>query len=137
MTICLHNRGDSVGDIGLWVCADCLEKLQIRPRIYGPNPDIVSYEKGSIPRQVIVWQAEIATADGVRFSDFLRAMSRRYMRRTRPQISMSDAYNAALDYLKSLSPDKYGDPAYGWDEACAEEIADEDMSEWEKAEGNQ
>lgn len=133
---CGHLRGDYVPEIAPWVCADCLKKLDARPTKYGLNPYIVTGGEYGCPRQVIVWQAKIAEADGVRFGDFLRAMSRRYMMRTRPTMAVADAYAAAIEFLKCLSPDKYGDPAYGWDRACAWDFADEDMSYWEDAGGN-
>lgn len=131
---CKHSRGDHVAELGLWVCADCYEKLSDRPQRYGKNPEWQPGTAGPIPPQIIVWQAEIAQADGLTFGEFLRAMTRRYMMRTRPKISAPDAYDAAIEYLRALLPDRYGDNAYGWDKSCAWEFADDDMEYWDKDE---
>ena len=129
---CKHARGDYVPELGFWVCADCYVKLEKRPVRYGPNPDyVVGGEPWSVPPQIIVWQAEIAQADGLTFGEFLRAMTRRYMMRTRPKISTPDAYDAAIECVRGLLPDRYGDSAYGWDQACAWEFADDDMDNWD------
>jgi hypothetical protein len=85
--------------------------------------------------QQIAWQADIAQADGVTLNDFLRTMARRYMQKTRPQIAKDDAYDAAIELMKSLG-DPYGDPAYAWDHDGAREMADDDMQHWDQADGN-
>lgn len=127
MKQCLHQRGADVSEMGYWVCADCWEKLSDRPRRYG------GVRGGDGPAQVIIWEAEEAASDGVTLAKFLRAMSRRYMRRAR-DLSKDDAYSAAIDFLKSMD-DAYGDDAYDWSLAAARELADEDMSYWDADNG--
>ncbi len=124
---CRHTRGDMVSEIGLWVCADCYEKLSGWPVKYGPTG-------GGGPPQNIAWRAEKASSDGISFAEFLCAMSCRYMMRTRPRMQMRDAYDAAIEYLRWMLPDAYGDTAYSWDRDAAVELADDDMQDWDQAE---
>lgn len=132
MSDCKHARGDWIKDEGYWLCADCFGKMDGRPTRYGFNM-MDGAVKGE---QIIVWQAALAQADSVSLNDFLRAMVRRYMKRTSPQIRRDDAYSAAIEFLKCLE-DPYGDPSYCWTVQGAIELADEDMSEWDGVAGNQ
>lgn len=132
---CKHVRGDWIKEKGYWLCADCWGKMDSRPTRYGYAMPILEAKYRTGPLQQIIWQAEIAQADGLTLNDFLRAMARRYMRKTRPPMSRDDAYDAAIDVLRSLG-DPYGDIAYSWDGDGARELADDDMQEWDRAEGN-
>lgn len=131
---CNHKRGDWIKEKGYWLCADCWEKMDSRPKRYSMSLPIKGADRTG-PLQQITWQAEIAQADGLTLNDFLRAMARRYMRKTRPQMDRDDAYDAAIDVLKRLG-DPYGDVAYSWDGDGARELADDDMQYWDRAEGN-
>lgn len=130
-TTCRHQRGDWISEQAYWLCADCWAKLPSRPRRYGPT----SRTSNEGARQDIIWEAEIAKADGVTLNDFLRTMARRYERRTRPQIDRAAAYSAAIEYISALGDD-YGDPAYCWNHDAAREFADDDMQDWDRNGGN-
>lgn len=128
---CTHERGDWIDEMAYWVCADCFVKLESRPRRYAMLQPLRGTKTVWIgPLQYIAWEAETAAADGVKFNDFLRAMARRFMVRTRPHMDRADAYELAIDVLKSLG-DRYGDPAYDWSLAGAREFADMEMDYWE------
>ena len=135
---CPHSRGDHIKEMGLWLCGDCFAKLDERPKRYGLVDRAVhaghAEHKGPIQR--IVWMADIAQSQsGETLNDFLRAMTRRIMTRTRPRMDKSDAYEAAIEMLKSW-PDPFGHPDYCWSAAAAREMVDEEMQHWDEAEGN-
>lgn len=135
MADCQHKRGDWIKEKGYWLCADCFSKMDSRPTRYGPiklQDPIWSNDAPRVP-QGIVWQAEVATADGVTLNDFLRTMARRFMQKTRQQMGRDDAYDAAISVLQSLLSlgDTYGDPAYDWSHEGAREMADEEMTYWD------
>ncbi len=133
---CGHKRGDWLSEMGFWLCADCFVRLDARPLRYGMVASPFGLEGGLIPRyrQEIVWQAEIASADNVTLSEFLRTMSRRFMQKTRPPMDREDAYELAISLLKEIG-DPYGDPAYDWSRESARAISDEEMTYWEPGEG--
>lgn len=130
--MCGHKRGDWISEMGFWLCADCFARLDGRPTHYGMVASPFGAEGGSIPRyrQEIVWQAVIAESTGVTLNDFLRTMSRRFIRKSRPAMSREDAYEIAISALKDIG-DTYGDPAYDWSRDAARDMADEEMSYWE------
>ena len=137
MMDCRHKRGDWIQEMGFWLCPDCFARLDARPVRYGMVPTIPpTGDGGSSPRyrQEIVWQAAIATYEGVTLNAFLRAMAKRFIRRTRPQMDTPDAYDAAISCIKDLG-DKCGDNAYDWSLGGARDLADEEMAYWEPAEG--
>lgn len=126
---CSHARGDWIKEMGYWLCADCWQKLEKQPTKYGPGD-------GTGGAQAIIWQAEVAQADGITLEVFLRAMVRQYQKRTRPPINLAAAYDAAICALET-GLDPYGDPAVAWTADAARELADDDMDQWEQAgEGN-
>ena len=136
MADCGHKRGDWLSEMGFWLCADCFARLDGRPSKYGMVASPFGSEGCSIPRhrQEMVWQAAIAEADGVTLNEFLRTMSRRFIRKTRPPMSREDAYELSISTLKEIG-DPYGDPAYDWSREAARDIADEEMTYWEPSEG--
>ena len=134
---CKHRRGDWITEMAYWLCADCWLKMEKRPTEYNRVSPVRGADgKWTGPLQQVSWQAEIAQADGLTLNDFLRTMARRYIRRTRPPMDLGDAYDAGIDLLKSLG-DSYGDPAYSWDAGGAREFADDDMQNWDYADGNE
>lgn len=133
---CRHQRGDWIREQSYWLCADCFEKLSERPRKYGIEDFRIDCgDRGPInaPRQILVWQAEVAEANDVTLNDFLKTMTRRFIQRSRFQMSKDDAYELAISVLQSLKSlgDSYGDPSYDWSHDGAREMADEEMSYWE------
>lgn len=127
---CPHARGDWIGEMGYWLCADCWQKLAQRPTRYGLGD-------GTGGPQDIIWQAEIAQADGITLEAFLRAMVRQYQKRTTPKIDLAAAYEAAICALAD-GLDPYGDPVVSWTADAARDLADDDMDQWEQVgEGNQ
>ncbi len=140
---CSHNRGGYITEMSYWLCADCLTKMESRPRKYGmvtsagrPDDPVANegVGGGGDLRQSIVWMAEHAKADDTLFSDFLRTMTRRIMQRTRPPMARADAYNAAIDMLKAMLPDAFGDQAYVWNHDAARDLVDMEMDNWDGAE---
>lgn len=130
---CGHKRGDWIEAMGFWLCADCFARLEARPTRYGMVP--VSGQKGEYrERQDIIWTASIATFEGVTFGAFIRTVAKRFMRKTRPQMDERDAYDMAISCVKELG-DAFGDPSYDWSHEGARDLADEEMSYWEPAEG--
>ena len=139
---CNHNRGGYITEMSYWLCADCLTKMENRPRKYGMATNCVGAADtvvggGSDPRYSIVWMAEKAKADDTLFSDFLRTMTRRIMQRTRPPMVRADAYDAAIDMLKSMLPDAFGDQAYVWSHDAARDLVDMEMDSWDSAESGE
>lgn len=137
MTDCKHHRGAQIDRMAYWVCADCWNKLPERPKRYGPNPDAtIGTAAGSVPLQMVVWQAaEAKPANGLPLSQFLACMVRRIMARTRPPMAEGDAYDAAIDMLRTFS-DPFGHPDYEWTRAAAVDLVDEELAYWEEAGGN-
>ncbi len=129
--ICKHKRGGHIAEMDYWLCADCLNKLASRPIKYGAMVQGDTFINGE-PRQGVIWRAEIAKADDTLFSDFLRTMTRRIMQRTRPAMGKEAAYDAAIEMLKAILPDTFGDMAYGWDHGCARELVDMEMDNWDE-----
>lgn len=78
--------------------------------------------------------AKIATFEGVTFGGFIRTVAKRFMQRTRPKMDERDAYDMAISCVKDLG-DTFGDAAYDWSHEGARDLADEEMSYWEPAEG--
>jgi hypothetical protein len=119
--------------MGFWLCADCYARLEARPVKYGMVP--VQGQKGEYrERQDVTWAAAIAEFEGVTFGAFIRTVAKRFMQRTRPTMEERDAYDMAISCLKELG-DTFGDAAYDWSHAGAREIADDEMSYWDAAEG--
>jgi hypothetical protein len=129
---CQHRSGAWVPEMGYWVCAQCFSRLPDRPKTLGPAP----YTAGgsSSPPQVIIWQAETARAhSGLTLAEFLRTMAKRYQLKGRG-VTLAVAYTSAIEFLSAIG-DAFGDPAYDWTHEGAREMANEDMQEWERADG--
>lgn len=134
---CSHKRGDWIEAMGFWLCADCFERLDSRPTRYGMVaviPPTVGIGWTPRYRQEIVWQSAIATFEGVTFGAFIRTVAKRFMRKTRPQMDERDAYDMAISCVKELG-ESFGDEAYDWSHEGARDLADDEMSYWETAEG--
>ncbi len=132
--MCEHKRGDWIGAMGFWLCADCFARLEGRPIRYGMVP--FSGQKGEYrERQDVIWMAEVAKFDGVTLGAFIRTIAKRFMQRTRPRMDERDAFDMAISAVKEIG-DPFGDPAYDWSHDGARDIADEEMSYWEPAEGD-
>lgn len=129
---CKHKRGDWISAMGFWLCADCFSRLDQRPVRYGMVPFVAGAEYRF--RQDVVWMAEIATFEGVTFGAFIRTVAKRFMRKTRPPMDEQDAYDMAISCIKELG-DSFGDASYDWSHEGARELADEEMSYWDPAEG--
>lgn len=127
---CGHMHGAMVAPLGLWVCGQCYAKLAERPVRYGMagHPE----GEGMALRQEIVWQSAVrVSAEKTTLADFLAAMVRRLRSRDR-DLHTADAYDIALDVLRSHSDDlEFGDPQHDWSRVSAIDLADEEMSYWE------
>ena len=127
---CGHQHGANVLPLGLWVCGKCYAKLAERPvrRGMAGHPE----GEGMALRQEIVWQSEIrVSAERTTLADFLAAMVRRFRGRNR-DLQVMDAYDLALDVLRSHSDElEFGDPEHDWSRVSAIGLADEEMSYWE------
>ena len=133
MDRCRHKRGDWIDAMGFWLCADCYARLETRPIKYGMVR--VEGERGEYrERQDVVWVAAIATFEGVTFGSFIRTIAKRFMRKTRPTMDERDAYDMAISCLNEIG-DSFGDTAYDWSHEGARDLADEEMSYWDAAEG--
>ena len=133
MKICTHQKGDYISEKGFWLCLSCWKRFQGRPVRYGLPIKGLGADG---PPQDIVWRAERAKSDcGMFLNDFLRIMAKRIMTRTRPMMDKSDAYEAAIEMLKSW-PDPFGHPDYDWSASSAREMVDEEMQHWDLADGN-
>lgn len=129
---CRHRRGDTISEMGFWLCADCWARLESRPIKYGPNPAFQNGLRGSEPPQIVVWQAAVAESDGVTLNDFLRTMTRRFRQKTRPPLEpVPDGYDMAISVLSSLG-EPYGDPSLDWSHDGARELADDEMQYWDR-----
>jgi hypothetical protein len=131
---CAHRRGDQITDMGFWLCADCYAKLEARPARYGMVPMLKGTNGSLLKRQEVIWMAEIAIFDGVTFGSFVRTVAKRFMQKTRPAMDQQDAYDMAVSVIKELG-DKFGDEAYDWSHEGARDLADEEMTYWDPAEG--
>jgi hypothetical protein len=131
---CDHQNGGAV--IGVWVCGDCWAKLGSRPTRLGMVQIRAEGGRGEsrnpIMRQEIVWQAQIATACGFTISQFIDALARRFMSRC-ADLTLHDASDFALDAARSLEV-PFGHADYDWGANGAEELADDEMQNWD-AEG--
>lgn len=131
---CGHKRGDWIESLGFWLCADCYARLEGRPTHWGMVPFVPVRGGEYRERQDIIWRAAIATFEGITFGAFIRTVAKRFMRKTRPQMSERDAYDVAISCVKDLG-DSFGDAAYDWSHEGARDLADEEMAHWEPAEG--
>ncbi len=130
---CKHKRGDFIQEKGFWLCADCFSRLDARPQKFGSPTGLGRWG----PLQIVLWQAEIATAEcGMTLNRFLRVMVRRIMARTRPIMEKGEAYDAAIGMLKDW-PGPFGHPDYFWSDVAAREMVDEEMQNWEEEAGNE
>ena len=130
---CGHGRGDWIEEKSFFLCAGCWARLPEWPVKYGVPT--ASDEKGTGPQYIIWSAAKAEAANGFTLNDFLKAMARRFMQRTRPPMTKDAAYDAAIGVME-ISLDKFGDPSLEWTAESATEMADDEMQYWDHAEGN-
>ena len=113
---CTHEGGDYFD--GMWICADCYKKMSERPKRYD-----LGFLDGT-PRQDIVWEASIATCDGVAFGKFLMWMVSYLRLMSLWTISKDEARNLCLDVLSQMG-EPYGSKYAGWEKSDAKELVRE------------
>lgn len=130
---CQHLHGGSVpGHIG-WVCGQCWNTLESRPRKYGPAP-LQSGGTGAGSRQQIIWQAdERRTSHGMTLGQFLIIIAQRFAVRGRlDRASAMELALSAMRALMDLGPEfEFADSRSEWTREAAIDIADEEMSYWD------
>jgi hypothetical protein len=84
-------------------------------------------------RQDIVWQASIASADGIQFSKFLSWMVAYLRMRSLWSINKHDATNQCLSALIDMD-EPFGSKHCSWDKSAAKEIVTESiLSYWDES----
>lgn len=130
---CRHSHGGTVPGLPGWVCGQCWQNLDERPKRYGMEATIRG-EKGHGPRQIIIWQAaESRSAEGMTLGQFVLAVAQRFA--VKGRLNRASAMELALSSLRGLREvdaiGEFGSPASEWSREAAQDIADEEMTYWD------